>query len=106
MIGFLGKALGWFRPRASSRASAWLPWSVFALSLIFTALGFVLLALNRYHLGAPDFDFAFRSTVIVVSCSTVGVFLMAGGSRGRGAVRRLRLGSVSTKVLHVAQVPF
>jgi nucleotide-binding universal stress UspA family protein len=31
--------------------------------------------------------------------------LIAVGSRGLGAVRRLRLGSVSTKVLHAAKGP-
>jgi len=35
----------------------------------------VFLALNRSHPGAPDFDFAFRATVIVASCSTVGVLI-------------------------------
>jgi hypothetical protein len=46
---------------------------VFALSLVLTALGLVFLALNRSHPGLPDF--AFRSTVIVASCSTVGVLI-------------------------------
>ena len=59
----------------SARASAWLAWSVCALSLVLTALGLVFLALNRSHPGAPDFDFAFRATVIVASCSTVGVLI-------------------------------
>jgi nucleotide-binding universal stress UspA family protein len=31
--------------------------------------------------------------------------IIAVGSRGLGAVRRVRLGSVSTKVFHVAEVP-
>jgi len=35
----------------------------------------VFLALNRSHPGAPDFDFALRATVIVASCSTVGVLI-------------------------------
>jgi hypothetical protein len=59
----------------SARALAWLAWSVCALSLVLTALGLVFLALNRSHPGAPDFDFAFRATVIVASCSTVGVLI-------------------------------
>jgi len=59
----------------STRAPAWLAWSVCALSLVLTALGLVFLALNRSHPGVPVFDFAFRSTVIVASCSTVGVLI-------------------------------
>jgi hypothetical protein len=59
----------------SARALAWLAWSVCALSLVLTSLGLVFLALNRSHPGAPDFDFAFRATVIVASCSTVGVLI-------------------------------
>jgi hypothetical protein len=42
---------------------------------MFTALGFLFLALNRSHPGVPVFEFAFRSTVIVASCSTVGVLI-------------------------------
>ena len=59
----------------SSRVSAWLAWSVCVLSLVLTALGFVFLALNRSHPGGPVFEFVFRSTVIVASCSTVGVLI-------------------------------
>ena len=61
--------------KVSPDASAWLAWSVCALSLVLTALGLVFLALNRSHPGAPVFAFAFRSTVIVASCSTVGVLI-------------------------------
>ena len=59
----------------STLASAWLAWSVCALSLVLTALGLLFLGLNRSHPGAPVFEFAFRSTVIVASCSTVGVLI-------------------------------
>jgi hypothetical protein len=59
----------------TTRASVWLAWSVCALSLILTALGLLFLALNRSHPGAPVFEFAFRSVVIVASCSTVGVLI-------------------------------
>jgi hypothetical protein len=48
---------------------------VCALSLVLTALGLLFLALNRSHSGAPVFEFAFRSVVIVASCSTVGVLI-------------------------------
>jgi hypothetical protein len=48
---------------------------VCVLSLLLTGLGFVFLALNRSHPGVPVFEFAFRSTVIVASCSTVGVVI-------------------------------
>jgi hypothetical protein len=58
-----------------TRAAAWLAWSVCALSLVFTALGLMFLALNRSHPGVPDFEFAFRATVITASCSSVGVFI-------------------------------
>jgi hypothetical protein len=59
----------------STRALAWLAWSVCALSLVLAALGLMLLALNRSHPGVPVFEFAFRATVIVASCSTVGVLI-------------------------------
>jgi hypothetical protein len=57
------------------RRAAWLAWSVFALSLVLTALGLLFLALNRSHPGAPVFEFAFRGTVMVASCSSVGVLI-------------------------------
>jgi hypothetical protein len=38
----------------SQRTSTWLAWSVFALSLVLTALGLLFLALNRSHPGALD----------------------------------------------------
>jgi hypothetical protein len=59
----------------STRALAWLAWSVCAISLVLTALGLIFLALNRSHPGVPVFEFAFRATVIVASCSTVGVLI-------------------------------
>jgi hypothetical protein len=59
----------------STRVSAWLAWSVCALSLALTALGLLLLALNRSHPGVPVFEFVFRSVVIVASCSSVGVLI-------------------------------
>ncbi|HET7269988.1 MAG TPA: hypothetical protein VFI90_02765 [Rubrobacter sp.] len=59
----------------NTRASVWLAWSVCALSLVLTALGLLFLALNRSHPGVPVFEFAFRSTVIVASCSSVGVII-------------------------------
>jgi hypothetical protein len=48
---------------------------VFAFSLVLTALGLVLLALNRSHPSVPAFEFAFRATVITASCSSVGVVI-------------------------------
>ncbi len=59
----------------SRSVAVWLAWSVFALSLVLTALGLLFLAMNRSHPGAPDFEFDFRSVVIVASCSTVGVLI-------------------------------
>jgi hypothetical protein len=38
-------------------------------------LGLVFLALNRSNPGVPVFEFAFRSVVIVASCSSVGVLI-------------------------------
>lgn len=61
----------------SIRTLAWLAWSVCALSLIFTVLGLVVFALNRSYPGAPVFDSAFRSAVIVASCATVGVLIVS-----------------------------
>jgi hypothetical protein len=59
----------------STRALAWLAWSVCALSLVLGALGLLFLALNRAHPGVPVFESAFQSMVIVASCSTVGVLI-------------------------------
>ncbi len=59
----------------TTRASVWLAWSVCALCLVLTALGLLFLALNRSNPGAPIFEFAFRSVVIMASCSTVGVLI-------------------------------
>ena len=59
----------------STRTSVWLAWSVCAFSLVLTALGLLFLALNRSHPGVPVFEFAFRSVVIMASCSTVGVLI-------------------------------
>ena len=61
--------------RTSTRAAAWLAWSVCAFSLVLIALGLVFLALNRSHPGVPVFEFAFRATVITASCSSVGVVI-------------------------------
>jgi hypothetical protein len=59
----------------STRALVWFAWSVCGLSIILTALGLVFLAQNRSHPDVPVFQFAFRSTVIVASCSTLGVLI-------------------------------
>jgi len=59
----------------SQRTSTWLAWSVFALSLVLTALGLLFLALNRSHPGAPIYEFAFQGTVMVAACSSVGVLI-------------------------------
>jgi hypothetical protein len=39
------------------------------------SVGLLFLALNRSHPGVPAFEFAFQSTVIVASRSTVGVLI-------------------------------
>jgi hypothetical protein len=66
-----GRGSGAINPHSS----AWLAWSVCALSLVLSALGLLFLALNRAHPGVPAFEFAFQSMVIVASCSTVGVLI-------------------------------
>jgi hypothetical protein len=59
----------------STRTAAWLAWSLCVFSLVLTALGLLFLALNRSHPSVPIFEFAFQSTIIVASCSTVGVLI-------------------------------
>jgi hypothetical protein len=59
----------------SRSVAVWLAWSVFALSLVLTALGLLFLALNRSHPGGPTYEFAFQGTVMVAACSSVGVLI-------------------------------
>jgi hypothetical protein len=88
----------------SPHSSAWLAWSVCAISLALSAPGLLFLALDRAHPGVPVFDFAFHSIVIVASCSTVGVLIAScrpvhpmgwlfnplGAVRGASLLRRVR----------------
>ena len=69
VVSLLTKAM------STRSAALWLAWSVCALSLVLTALGLLFLTLNRSHPGTPVFEFAFQSTVLVASCSTVGLVI-------------------------------
>jgi signal transduction histidine kinase len=73
--GTVGVVVSLTKAMSTRSAALWLAWLVCALSLVLTALGLLLLALNRSHPDVPNFEFAFRSTVIVASCSTVGVII-------------------------------
>jgi hypothetical protein len=59
----------------SQRAAAWLPWSMWALSSTLTALSLLLLILTLSHPGTNIFDYWVESTLISVSCSTVGALI-------------------------------
>src|SRR3712207_3714772 len=59
----------------SRSVAVWLAWLVCALSLVLCALGLVFLVLNRSHPGGPTYEFAFQGTVMVASCSSVGVLI-------------------------------
>jgi hypothetical protein len=59
--------------RMSPRAAAWLAWSLWALSSTLTALSILLLILTSSH--SNIFDYWVESTLISVSCSTVGALI-------------------------------
>ncbi len=58
----------------STRTSAWLAWSMCALSMVLTALGLLFLVLSLSH-GAPVFDYWFLNAVIAVSFSAAGAMI-------------------------------
>jgi hypothetical protein len=55
--------------------AAWLAWSLCALSLALTALGFLLVALSVSHLGVPVFDQWLENGVVGVCFSVVGAVI-------------------------------
>lgn len=59
----------------SHRAAAWLAWSLWALTLVLTALSLLLLALNRSEPNVPLYDFWAESTLGALTFSTVGAFV-------------------------------
>ncbi len=61
----------------SSRAAAWLAWSLCALSLALTALSFLLLATNHSYPGVRVSNLLLPETVLVVSFSPLGVLIAA-----------------------------
>jgi hypothetical protein len=59
----------------SHRAASWLAWSLWALTLVLTALSLLLLALNRSEPNVPLYDFWAESTLGALTFSTVGAFV-------------------------------
>jgi hypothetical protein len=61
----------------SKRTASWLAWSMCALSLALTALGLLLLPLNRSHPSVHIFTFWFENTVVATGFSTVGAVIIS-----------------------------
>ena len=59
---------------SSKRTASWLAWSIWALSLVLTALGLLLLALIRSHPNTHIFDWWLSNTTIVIDV-TVGAIV-------------------------------
>ena len=59
----------------SPRTAAWLAWSMWALSSTLTAFSLLLLILTSTHPNINIFDYWVESTLISVSCSTVGALI-------------------------------
>src|ERR671932_1543212 len=59
----------------SKRATTWLAWSLWALSVALTALSLLLLALSVSHPGVPIFDHWLDSTLAAIAFSTVGAVI-------------------------------
>jgi hypothetical protein len=59
----------------SFRAASWLAWSLWALTLVLTALSLLLLALNRSEPNVYLYDFWAEYTLGALSFSTVGAFV-------------------------------
>src|SRR5688572_24731830 len=59
----------------SPRTAAWLAWSMWALSSTLTAFSLLLLILTSTHPNTNIFDYWVESTLISVSCSTVGALI-------------------------------
>jgi hypothetical protein len=59
----------------SPRAAGWLAWSMWALSSLLTALSLLLLVLSLVRPNVNIFDYWVESTLISVSCATVGALI-------------------------------
>jgi hypothetical protein len=59
----------------STHTAAWLAWSLWALSLVLTALGILLLSLNLSHPNVPIYDYWHQSTATGVVFSTLGAIV-------------------------------
>jgi hypothetical protein len=59
---------------ANIRPASWLAWSLCALSLSLTALGFLVIALNL-SLGAPVFFYWLETTIIAVGYPVIGAII-------------------------------
>jgi hypothetical protein len=59
----------------SHRTAAWLAWSLWALTLVLTALSLLLLALNRSEPNVHLYDFWAESTLGALTFSMVGAFV-------------------------------
>jgi two-component system NarL family sensor kinase len=59
----------------SHRTAAWVAWSLWALTLVLTALSLLLLALNRSEPNVHLYDFWAESTLGALTFSTVGAFV-------------------------------
>ncbi len=57
------------------RAASWLAWSLCGLSLVLTALGLFLFALNLSYSGAHGYDYWLQNAVQVVSFSIIGAII-------------------------------
>jgi hypothetical protein len=60
----------------SHRTAAWLPWSLWALSLALTALSLLLLVLNLSHPDVPVYSFWAENVLFSVGYSTVGAVIV------------------------------
>ena len=59
----------------SFRTVSWLAWSLCALSLALTALGFYFLALSVSHPSVPVFDQWLENAVVAVCFSVMGAVI-------------------------------
>ena len=59
----------------SHRAASWLAWSLWALTLVLTALSLLLLALNRSEPNVHLYDYWADYTLGALTFSTVGAFV-------------------------------
>jgi hypothetical protein len=59
----------------STRAAAWLAWSLCVPSLALTALGFLFLALSVSHSSIPIFEQWLENAVVAVCFSAVGAVI-------------------------------